>query len=136
VDKAKPLVTDSKALVTKLDLLEEKLHNPKAKVTYDIFAFKGGARLYSQFAFLFDVVKDGDGPPTQGMRGVYTEIAAELEKLTGEFQTLVSGDLAKLNAQAKTLELPIVFVPPVKAASGKASVGSKRWSPTSDSKDD
>jgi photosystem II stability/assembly factor-like uncharacterized protein len=136
VDKAKPLVTDSKALITKLDLLEEKLHNPKAKVTYDIFAFKGGARLYSQFAFLFDVVKDGDGPPTEGMRGVYTEIAAELEKLTGEFQTLVSGDLAKLNDQAKSLELPIVFVPPVKSASGKAGVGSKRWSPTGASKDD
>ena len=28
--------------------LEEKLHNPKAKVTYDILAQKGGAKLYSQ----------------------------------------------------------------------------------------
>ena len=66
VAKAEPLVKASNDLIAKLDALEEKLHNPKAKVTYDIFAAKGGAKLYSQYAFLFDVVKDGDGPPTQG----------------------------------------------------------------------
>jgi hypothetical protein len=74
------------------------------------------------------VVKDGDGPPTQGMRSVYGELAAELEKLTGEFQGIVGGDLAKLNDQAKSLDMPIVIVPPVKPASGKAAVGAKRWS--------
>jgi photosystem II stability/assembly factor-like uncharacterized protein len=92
VAKAEPLVKASHDLITKLNTLEEKLHNPKAQVTYDIFAAKGGAKLYSQYAFLFDVVKDGDGPPTQGMRSVYAGLAAELEKLTGEFQGIVGGD--------------------------------------------
>jgi hypothetical protein len=117
--KAEPLVKASKELAGKLTALEEKLHNPKAKVTYDIFAAKGGAMLYSQYAFLFETVKDGDGPPTQGMREVYADLAAELGKLTGEFRSLIDGDLAKLNAQAKQLDLPTVLVPPVKPVTGK-----------------
>jgi len=40
-----------------------------------------GAKLYSQLSFLFDAVKEGDGPPTQGMTQVYAELAAELGKL-------------------------------------------------------
>src|SRR5207249_10821382 len=55
VAKAEPLAKASKELIAKLNALEEKLHNPKAKITYDIFAFQGGAKLYSQFAFLCDV---------------------------------------------------------------------------------
>jgi photosystem II stability/assembly factor-like uncharacterized protein len=125
-EKAKALATASKELITKLDALEEKLHNPKAQVTYDIFGPKGGAKLYSQYAFLFDAVKEGDGPPTQGMRQVYTEQAAELAKLAGEFQALTAGDLATLNAKAKELDLPIVIVPPVKPADGAEGITIRR----------
>ena len=53
------LVKQAKELMTKLDDLESKLHNPKAKVAYDILAFQGGAKLYSQLGYLFEIVKDG-----------------------------------------------------------------------------
>ncbi len=122
-DKFEPLAKSSRELAAKLDALEEKFHNPKARVTYDIFAAKGGAKLYSQFVFLFETVKEGDGPPTQGMKEVYAELTAELGRLTGEFQSLVRGDLAKLNEQAKQLDLPIVIVPPVKPVHGKPPAG-------------
>src|SRR5205823_8246563 len=56
--KYEPLTKSSRELVSKLDALEEKLHNPEAKVTYDVFAAKGGAKLYWQFAFLFETVKE------------------------------------------------------------------------------
>src|SRR5207248_78023 len=46
--KTKALIEAGKELLKKLDALEEKLHNPKAKVAYDILALKGGAKLYSQ----------------------------------------------------------------------------------------
>jgi hypothetical protein len=114
VPKAEPLIKSSKDLIDKLTALEEKLHNPKAKVVYDIFAAKGGARLYSQLALLFEFAKGSDGPPTQGMKGVYSDLSAELTKLKEEFESLVKGDLAKLNEQAKSLDVPTVFVPPVK----------------------
>src|SRR5262249_16816784 len=43
LEKAKELIAPIDKLVARLDALEEKLHNPKAEVTYDILAMKGGA---------------------------------------------------------------------------------------------
>jgi photosystem II stability/assembly factor-like uncharacterized protein len=110
--KAEPLVKASKELLPNLDALEEKLHNPKAKVTYDILAQKGGAQLYSQLTQLFELVKDSDGAPTQGWREVYAEQSHVLDELDGRWKALVSGDLAKLNELAKKLDLPATVIPP------------------------
>ena len=82
--------------------------------------------MYSQFAFLFDQVKEGDGPPTEGMKQVYAELSVELGKLTGDFRSLTDGDLAKLNAKAKELDLPVVIVPPVKPADGAEGIKVRR----------
>jgi hypothetical protein len=109
--KAKDLIEESKKLVTKLDNLEAKLHNPKAEVTYDILAMKGGAKLYSQFSMLMDFMGDSDGPITQGMREVHGDHVKELNKLSAEWRDLVSSDVAALNRQATLLELPTVYVP-------------------------
>ncbi len=60
----------SKELLTKIDALDEKLQNPKAKVSYDILEQKGGAQLYSQLALLFDTVKAADlARRRKGMQG-------------------------------------------------------------------
>jgi hypothetical protein len=112
-EKAEPLVKASKEFIVKLDALEEKLHNPKAKVSYDILAQKGGAKLYSQLAWLLEVLKESDGAPTQGVREVYAEQAKLLEQYEKEWNDLTAGDMAKLNEQAKKLDIPGVFVPPV-----------------------
>src|SRR5207244_1094053 len=111
-EKAEPLVKASKELLKKMDTLEEKLHNPKAKVTYDILAQKGGAQTYSQLAFLYDLILTGDGAPPQGWREVYQEQALLLQKYELEWKLLLKDDLAKLNEQAKKLDLPGIFVPP------------------------
>src|SRR6185312_17431337 len=98
-------------LRAKIDALEEKLHNPKAKVVYDILAQKGGARLYSQLIWLFEMIKDSDGAPSQGIREVFAEQAEMLRKYQQEWETLVSTDLAALNEQAKTLDAPRIIIP-------------------------
>ena len=110
-EKAGPLVKASKGFLTKLDALEEKFHNPKAKVSYDILAQKGGARLYSQLAALFETVKGGDGAPTEGLRDLLKEQAAQLEMDRKEWKELTDGDLQKLNDQAKALGYPFILVP-------------------------
>jgi photosystem II stability/assembly factor-like uncharacterized protein len=110
--KAEPLVKDSKDFLKKLEALEEQLHNPKAEVTYDILAQKGGAKLYSQLVYLYESVKDSDGPPTQGVQEEYAEQARELQKLLDEWKGLLSGDLARLNELAKKLDYPTTYVPP------------------------
>src|SRR6185503_4169505 len=50
---ARPLLEGGRKLIEKLTALEEKLHNPRAKVAYDILAQKGGAKLYSRMIFLY-----------------------------------------------------------------------------------
>ncbi len=103
----------TKAVLAKLDALEERLHNPKAKVSYDILAQKGGAQLYSQLAWLFDLLKDSDGIPTQGIRAIYEEQALLLNKYEQEWRALVAGDLTKLNEEAKGVSVPGILLPPV-----------------------
>src|SRR6202035_4434057 len=98
-----------KALAAKLDELEGKLHNPKAKVSYDILAQKGGAQLYSQLAWLFELIKDGDGKPTQGLLAVHAEQSSLLKKYVSAWQALVKEDVARLNALARKLDLPGVI---------------------------
>jgi hypothetical protein len=111
---AKELLKQSAALEKKLDELEGKLHNPKAKVTYDIFAARGGAMLYSQLTWLLGNLTDGDGPPTKAQ----VELADDLEKqLAGHlaaFDKLAREDVATLNAAAKKLGVPELYVPPAK----------------------
>jgi photosystem II stability/assembly factor-like uncharacterized protein len=118
VAKAKDLIEESKKLLAKLDALEDKLHNPKAEVTYDILAMKGGAKLYSQLALLVDWMGDSDGPITQGMKEVYAEHVKELGKLAAQWRVLVTG-VAMLNREAALLELPTVYLPPEPEAGKK-----------------
>jgi photosystem II stability/assembly factor-like uncharacterized protein len=113
-DRGKDLVKLSKPLIEKLDELEEKLHNPKAKVSYDILAQKGGAKLYSQLVFLFDLLKESDGMPNQGIREVHDEQTALLKQYLSRWDAVVKDDLAQSNALAKKLDLPVVIVPTVK----------------------
>jgi hypothetical protein len=110
-DDAKALRAAAKELIAKLDALEAKLHNPKAEVTYDILAQRGGAQLYSLLGALFEWAKDSDDAPTQGMREVYAEQERALKERAKDWETLRSGALARYNEQAKKLEAPIVIVP-------------------------
>jgi photosystem II stability/assembly factor-like uncharacterized protein len=108
---AKPLLEDGKQLAAKLTELEEKLHNPRAQVAYDILAQKGGAKLYSRLILLYVNALDSDGPPTQGMREVLADHSAELKKLEEAWTRLLTEDLAALNRKAADLKLPHVATP-------------------------
>jgi hypothetical protein len=87
------------------------LHNPKAKVVYDILAQKGGARLYSQLTFLAESASDGDGPPTQGMKDLAEELGRELAEHAEEFARIRATDIAKANELAQKLKVPMIWMP-------------------------
>ncbi len=95
------------ALLPRLDAIEEKLHNPKAEVTYDILAFKGGAKLYSRLSPLYSFVVENDGVPTQGMREVFATYRAEMDAVATEWNALLAGDIATLNKATQ----PAIVVP-------------------------
>jgi len=107
---AADLITSSKDLIAKLDTIDEKLHNPKAEITYDVLAMRGGAMLYSRLSPLFDFVKTGDGAPTQGMRDVLAAYRQELATQEAALAALLDKDLANLNAAAAKLGYPAVWV--------------------------
>jgi hypothetical protein len=114
VDAAKQQLKDEAAFAKKLSALEEKLHNPKAKVVYDVFAAKPGAMLYSQLTWLLNNVVDGDGGPTKAQTELEAELAKTLGEYVAEFDKLTKEELAKVNDAAKKASLPEVYLPPVK----------------------
>jgi photosystem II stability/assembly factor-like uncharacterized protein len=109
VKDAASLVEKSKDAIKKLDDFEARLHNPKAKVTYDILSFKGGAKLYSQLSSLYSFASDGEGPPTQGMKDVYADYSKELQAVLSDLDRFYSGTLVELNAAAKAKDWPTVL---------------------------
>jgi photosystem II stability/assembly factor-like uncharacterized protein len=107
--KAKDLVKQAGELTRRLDALEAELHNPKAEVTYDILAMKEGAKLYSQQSFLYDVIKDGDGPVTQGMHEVHADQRRELDRLMGQWRD-VGVSVERFNAAVREAGLGVVNI--------------------------
>jgi photosystem II stability/assembly factor-like uncharacterized protein len=103
--KAEPLVKAGKELVQKLEALEARLHNPKAKIPYDLLAQKGGAQLYSQLNNLYYLALESDGAPTQGLRTAAGERRQELHQLETEFKALTTDDLTRLNELARLAHL-------------------------------
>lgn len=106
---AAEIVETSTRMLGMLEVLEQKMHNPKAEVNYDILAFQGGAKLYSQLAALYDAAVSGDLVPTGGMKDRYAELKPELEAYEAELKKLVTEDLATLNDSARKLDLPIIL---------------------------
>jgi hypothetical protein len=105
------LAESASAIVEKMNALEGRLHNPRAKVAYDILATPGGAKLYSKLGPLMDYVNEGDGRPTQGLKEVFAELSSELESVRSEWDDTVRGDIAAWNERAKALDVPHVAVP-------------------------
>jgi photosystem II stability/assembly factor-like uncharacterized protein len=111
---AKELLKLDAALAAKLDELEGKLHNPKAKVTYDIFAARGGAMLYSQLTWLLANLTDSDGAPTDAQLKLAADLRKQLDGHLAAFDKLVKEDVAKLDEKAKAVGVPGLYVPPEK----------------------
>ena len=101
----------SEGLLSRIDVLEGRLHNPEAEVVYDILAMRGGANLYSRLSPLLMFATAGLGPPTQGMKDVHAEMRRELAAHETEYRSLVETDLAAINQQATSLGIPFVAVP-------------------------
>jgi len=108
---AKEWVTQARDLSTKLENLEKKWHNPAARVSYDILAMRGGAKLYSQLVWLYGQAMDGDGAPTQGMRELMVDLTKEQAQLTADTAKVIAEDLTKLNTLSKKLDLPAIWLP-------------------------
>jgi hypothetical protein len=109
--RAKSLVKQNRALSEHLEAWEARVYNPKAEVTYDILAMKGGARLYSQLTFLLEIVDGADGAPTQGMDDRAAELIREREAYEGQLDQLLREELPPINDLAKKIGAPLIATP-------------------------
>jgi hypothetical protein len=104
------LVPLARRLADRCTELEAELHNPNAKVVYDILAQRGGTRLHSNLVFLYASAMSGDGAPTQGEREVFAELERKIAELEAKLAEIQAGDLAELERQADALKLPHVLL--------------------------
>ena len=106
------LQSSADAVIKHCDTLENRMHNPDAKVIYDVLAGReGGAKLYAQVSPLFSDIQSSDYAPTEGQLDQMTENLADLKSVEEDLAGLRSGDLAKLEAESAALHLPRVIVP-------------------------
>jgi photosystem II stability/assembly factor-like uncharacterized protein len=107
---AADLIESSKKLIEKLNAVEAKLHNPTARIAYDILAQKGGAQLYSQFTWLYSQQLGVDAPSTQGIRELYKEEKEKLGKYAEELQGLMD-EVQQQNEKAPGVGAPTIVLP-------------------------
>jgi photosystem II stability/assembly factor-like uncharacterized protein len=110
---AQSLLDPAREIIARCDALEAKLQNPRAEVSYDILAQKGGVQLYSRMSALYVFTLEGDGRPTQGQRETFAAQSRELAGLLADLERLETGDLAELNRAAAAL--PAVLLPEPRA---------------------
>jgi photosystem II stability/assembly factor-like uncharacterized protein len=108
-ESAAEWVKAADGILGRLDLLEGRLHNPKATVEYDILA--KGAGIYSRMSPLLSSATDGAGAPTQGMRDVLKDQIAALDNVEVEWRALITTDLGDLAAKARTINSEGIVVP-------------------------
>jgi photosystem II stability/assembly factor-like uncharacterized protein len=97
-------------LVTRLNEIEEKLHNPHAEVSYDILAGRhGGAQLYSRLCWLFEGTREHDSAPTQGMMEVGAEMTAEVEAQRAALEEILGAGVEGINKLTVEKGLPSVI---------------------------
>ncbi len=109
--KAKDLLKAEAEFSKKLTAVEEKLHNPKAKIVYDIFAARGGAMLYSQFTWLLGNVTETEGPPTQPQRELLQDLTKQLNQALSGLEKLTKDELSRLSKVSKDTGVPELYVP-------------------------
>lgn len=86
----------AEALKRRLNQIESKLHNPDAKVVYDVLAGRdGGAKLYHQLVPLYGWAQSADDAPTQSMLQRQAQLSNELARAESLYAQMKDKELAK-----------------------------------------
>lgn len=105
------VVQACEAVIADADRIEGQLHNPEAKVVYDILRGPRGARLYSQLAPLYSWSQDSDLAPTAAMRERHAALAAELAEREAAIAAMHQGSIQTLEAAVTAAALPRLILP-------------------------
>jgi photosystem II stability/assembly factor-like uncharacterized protein len=96
IAKAAALREAGHALGKKLVELEGSVHNPSARVVYDVLSGRdGGAKLYHQLVPLYGWAQSADDAPTQGMQERHSELLMALEHVEANYQAMRKSELER-----------------------------------------
>lgn len=96
-------------LKDKLSAIEDELIQHRAKGRQDTLNYP--IKLNAKLAFLAEVVGSGDGPPTQGAREVFTDLAQRVDVQISALTDVLYEDVVSFNALVASFQLPAITPP-------------------------
>ncbi len=99
----------AKGLKEKLQKIEDELIQHRAKGVQDTLNFP--IKLNAKLVFLAGVVGSGDGPPTQGAREVYSDLAARVDAQRELLKDVLYEDVVSFNSLVASFQLPAITPP-------------------------
>ena len=99
----------AKELKDKLQKIEDELIQHRAKGMQDTLNYP--IKLNAKLVFLAGVVGSGDGPPTQGSRDVFTDLAERVDKQRAALDDFLYEDVVSFNALVASFQLPAITPP-------------------------
>ena len=99
----------AKELKDKLQKIEDELIQHRAKGMQDTLNYP--IKLNAKLVFLAGVVGSGDGPPTQGSRDVFADLAERVDKQRAALDDALYEDVVSFNALVASFQLPAITPP-------------------------
>ena len=108
--EADTLAAAGRQLVATIDSAERLIVNPRSKTFQDVINFRNG--INDQYLSLMDAIDGTDEPVTQGMRDRWQDLESQWQAIRPGLDAILGGGLERLNALARSREIPAVIVPP------------------------
>jgi len=105
---AKDIEKDAKAIVDRINSLEQKLVQPKQKTQQDVINFRNG--IAAQYAYLQRAVEGDGGPVTTGEEQRFPDLEKQWADLREKVHGVLS-DVASFNTKMKDIGIGAILVP-------------------------
>lgn len=105
---AEDIQKDAKAIMDRMDRVEEKLVQPKQKTFQDVINFRNG--IAAQYGYLQAAVEGDDGPLTTGEEQRFPELEKQWADLREKIRGLLS-DVAGFNKKMKDAGIGAILMP-------------------------
>lgn len=96
------------SLLKRFTMLEELLHQTKAKSGQDVLNFP--IRLDDKLAGVFDMANSGNMAPPQQAKSVYAELATQVDKVLIQLQNLLDNGIKEFNNAIVENKLPLIVI--------------------------
>ncbi|CAN5734532.1 hypothetical protein BH10BAC3_BH10BAC3_40000 [soil metagenome] len=105
-DFPKEIKTQMDSISKKLTVIEEALHQTKAKSGQDVLNFP--IRLDDKLGGVYGIAASGYGEPSKQVKEAYTSIAEQIDMQLNNLKAIIDKDLSALNNVIREKSLPLI----------------------------